>query len=296
MEILRERKLEIINEYLNTPELERSLTKLGKKWGVKRQTISKWLYDAGIEVINYQNRSRIDESVFDIIDTEEKAYWLGFLYADGNISKHGNRFEMNLSIQDLNHMEKFKEFLKFEGKIRITRHHSDKNNICNISIRNAHMWTQLNDKGCIPAKSFNIKFPNESVLPKQLIPHFIRGYIDGDGWLYTSNNNTFVGVCSGSKDFILSIQTMFGGNLSERYYAPSGNYTFVLRWPQLKSRMIARYLYENASIYLERKYLIYKEFCRLEQECSKMSSSKIGEGWNVNPEVISDISQGSETP
>jgi hypothetical protein len=41
MKILRERKLEIINEYLNTPELERSLTKLGKKWGVKRQTISK---------------------------------------------------------------------------------------------------------------------------------------------------------------------------------------------------------------------------------------------------------------
>lgn len=287
MKILRERKLEIINEYLNTPELERSLTKLGKKWGVKRQTISKWLCDAGIEVINYQNRSRIDESVFDIIDTEEKAYWLGFLYADGNVSKYGNRFEMNLSIQDLNHMEKFKEFLKFEGKIRITRHHSNKNNICNISIRNAHMWKQLNDKGCTPAKSFTIKFPNETVLPKQLIPHFIRGYIDGDGWLYISNNNTFVGVCSGSKDFILSIQTMLGGNLSERYYAPSGNYTFVLRWPQLKSRVIARYLYENASIYLERKYLIYKEFCRLEQECPRIPSSKIGEDWNVNPEVIS---------
>jgi hypothetical protein len=40
MEILRERKLEIINEYLNTPELERSLTKLGKKYNIRRQLIA----------------------------------------------------------------------------------------------------------------------------------------------------------------------------------------------------------------------------------------------------------------
>lgn len=58
----------IIDEYLNTPEKERSLTKLGNKYGVKRQTISKWLKQLGYEVINYQNRCRIDETVFDVID------------------------------------------------------------------------------------------------------------------------------------------------------------------------------------------------------------------------------------
>ena len=64
----------IIQEYLDTPERERSLTKLGRKYGVKRQTISKYLKDRNIDVINYQNRCRIDENVFDTIDTEEKAY------------------------------------------------------------------------------------------------------------------------------------------------------------------------------------------------------------------------------
>jgi hypothetical protein len=71
---IRERKLEIINEYLNTPELERSLTKLGKKHNVRRQLIAKWLREEGYEIINYQNRLRCDETVFDKIDTEEKAY------------------------------------------------------------------------------------------------------------------------------------------------------------------------------------------------------------------------------
>lgn len=42
-----------IEEYLNTPEELRSLTKLGYKYGIKRQTISKHLKDLGYEVINY---------------------------------------------------------------------------------------------------------------------------------------------------------------------------------------------------------------------------------------------------
>ena len=45
------------------------------------------LKDRGIEVINYQNRARLNEKAFDSMNTEEQFYWLGFLYADGNISK-----------------------------------------------------------------------------------------------------------------------------------------------------------------------------------------------------------------
>lgn len=64
----------IINEYLNTPEEERSLTKLSSKYGVKRQTIAKYLKAKSFDVINYQNLCRIDQTVFDKIDSEEKAY------------------------------------------------------------------------------------------------------------------------------------------------------------------------------------------------------------------------------
>lgn len=73
-----ERKQNIINaaidEYLNTPEIERSLTKLGRKYGIKRQTLAKYLKARNVEIINQQNRCRINENIFDVIDTEEKAY------------------------------------------------------------------------------------------------------------------------------------------------------------------------------------------------------------------------------
>ena len=118
----REQKQQMINlaikEYLNTPENLRSLTKVGEKYGVKRQTLSKHLKQLGFEVINYQNRVRVNEKAFDNINTEEQYYWLGFMYADGNISSTGNRLEMVLSIKDLAHLEKFRAFLKLETEIR----------------------------------------------------------------------------------------------------------------------------------------------------------------------------------
>ena len=64
----------IIEEYLNTPETQRSLTQLQRKYGIRRQTIAEHLRKRGIEIINQQNRCRVDENVFDAIDTEEKAY------------------------------------------------------------------------------------------------------------------------------------------------------------------------------------------------------------------------------
>ena len=54
---------------------------------------------------------------FEIIDTEEKAYWLGFLYADGSVSSTDNRIELGLAEKDLNHIEKFKEFIGVPNKI-----------------------------------------------------------------------------------------------------------------------------------------------------------------------------------
>lgn len=158
-----------LKEYLSTPKLERSLTKIGKKYGVKRQTLSKRLKLQGYEVINYQNRLRFNEHIFDIIDTEEKAYWLGFLFADGCILEKEKRFQMNLSIRDIDHMKKFQKFLNLETEPL------EDGPFCRMSIRNANIWQQLNDKGCVPNKSLILDFPNKNIFKDEnLIRHFIR--------------------------------------------------------------------------------------------------------------------------
>lgn len=270
----------IINEYLETPENFRSLTKLGNKYGIKRQTISKYLKERGIEVINYQNRVRLDDSVFDNIDTEEKAYWLGFLYADGNISSTGNRLEVHLSIKDIKHLEKFRKFLKLETEFRTG--YCNGKVYCHLSVRNKHLWEQLNNKGCTPRKTLTLDFPNLNIFKnKNLVYDFIRGYVDGDGCLFTKKykyNVTQIEIL-GTEKFLCGIRDF----LQEPGYIRNcgtknfPNKAFKLYYSNLPSRIIARKLYEHSTVYLERKYNKYKYFCQLEEESSNMKSSKIGE-------------------
>ena len=290
----REQKQKLINvaieEYLNTPQELRSLTKLGEKYGIRRQTISKHLKDLGYEVINYQNRSRLNEHVFDIIDTEEKAYWLGFLYADGNISSEGNRLEVRLSIKDLEHLEKFRKFLNLSTEIRTGI--CNGNGFCHLSIRNKHLWHTLYNLGCVPAKSLIVTFPKRSFFNDiKLVLDFIRGYVDGDGCLcyYYSNNGCIRTQLDlvGTKKFLITVNNIFNnkGHIRNKSCKNWENKAYSLRFSDLPSRKIARILYEHATIYLTRKYKKYLYFCQLEEESSRRKSSKIGEDCNVNPEV-----------
>lgn len=77
-----------VEEYIDNYDNEPSLTKLAEKYKMSRGTISNRLKQLGYKVINHQNKLLFDETVFDCIDTEEKAYWLGFWYADGYIESH----------------------------------------------------------------------------------------------------------------------------------------------------------------------------------------------------------------
>ena len=303
--IERERLMNvIIKEYFATPETERSLTQLHKKYGVKRQTIAKYLKQDGFEVVNQQNRLRCNEHVFDVIDTEEKAYWLGFLYADGNISSNGHRLEVILAIKDVDHLEKFRKFLNLETKVRIAKNSGKGEFIARLSVRNKNIWTQLNNKGCVPKKSLILQFPNENVFAnKNLIYDFIRGYCDGDGCLMLhqheakiKTNVSFVGteIFLIELEKFLNIKGFIGSKSSKNHV----NKAFELKYAGTKARKIARLLYENSNIYLDRKYKIYENFCRYEEGSSsnRIKSSKISRSWDANTEVISEIAKGSETP
>ena len=294
-----------IEEYLNSSEENKSLTKIGRKFGVKRQTLSNHLKKMGYEVINYQNKARLNETLFDIIDTEEKAYWLGFLYADGCIDSTGNRIEVRLSLKDLEHLEKFKKFLNLKTEIRtgISKSNGKEYLYCHLSVRNKHMWESLNKLGCNPVKSLTLKFPDKSYFSKkELIVHFMRGYVDGDGCLCiykssTSNSLRTILSLVGTESFLNSFNEICQnkGRIKNKSTKNYVNQAFQLTFGDVISRKIARLLYQNASVYLDRKYNKYLEFCRLEEESSLRKSSKIGESCDANAEVISEITKGSET-
>jgi hypothetical protein len=282
-----------LREYLNTTEEQRSLTKLGNKYNIKRQTLSDRFKKWGYEIVNQQNRCRINEKSFDNITTEEQYYWLGFMYADGNISSDGNRIEVRLSIKDLKHLEKFKKFLELSTEIRTGV--CNGNGFCHLSVRNKHMWNTLNGLGCSPQKSLTLKFPkSEFFKSAENVLHFLRGYVDGDGCLSTYYNATKTSIRTvinivGTEQFLTSINKMFKnkGYIRSKKSKKYDNKSYSLTFSDAPSRKLARLLYENATIYLDRKYEKYLEFCRLEEESSRRLSSKIGEGCDADTEVNS---------
>ena len=159
----------------------KSLRYLADVYHTSRTTLSEKLKNLGYNIKNKQIESKISETIFDSIDTEEKAYWLGFIYADGNIktvTKKIQTYTLNITLKnsDIEHLHKFNIFMS--GTVNIRQN----TNSCVWAASNKHLWQTLNKYGCTPNKSLTLKFPNENIFKsKDLIRHFVRGYFDGDG-------------------------------------------------------------------------------------------------------------------
>lgn len=290
-----ERNQKIVEEYINTPNHLKNLSKLGEKFGLKTlRAVSKILKDAGVEIYNTSHHTSINEHIFDTIDTEEKAYWLGFMYADGCIYSKENRIELSLQDLDVNHLYKFAKFLdsKKEDFVKSYKNYKHgKYNRCRVSFRSKVVWEALNSKGCVPNKSLILTFPDESVLSdKSLIRHFIRGYVDGDGCLcYTKGKAEFNVL--GTEEFLTGLMENLPLDrkypVYKKHKDTDKNFCIFNLWCSTAVR-IMQYLYENATIYLDRKYEKYKEICRLYEESYRGLEGNIGEGCDANTEITKE--------
>ena len=218
----------------------------------------------------------VEESIFDSIDTEEKAYWLGFIFADGNIAdaekikeirnKSVYRIEISLKESDAPHLEKLKSFLKWQGEIRIQKTNFERINRCRLYFNSKHMWETLNSYGCTPKKSLTLKFPNTDIFKnKTLIKDFIRGYVDGDGsisYLNTKHNYMTLRI-TGTKDILEGIQHNLPLERKNKIWKKQNGNVFDLAFNQWRGYYVCNILYKNSKIYLDRKYEKYKEYCRL---------------------------------
>lgn len=223
----------------------------------------------------------VDETVFDCINTEEKAYWLGFIFADGNIAnakrlkeinnKASYRLEVSLQSSDIDHLNKLKTFFKWEGVVKISKTNYKRKDRCRLYFNNKHIWETLNAYGCTPNKSLTLKFPNIEIFEnKELIKHFIRGYIDGDGCIsYLQKDHTKMSLSLlGTVDMLTNIQKHLPIERPNKIWLTSGSIikpsnVYTLSFNLWRGYYVTKYLYENSTIYLNRKYEKYVEYCRL---------------------------------
>lgn len=228
-----------------------SLAEIGKKLHIDRGNLSKKLKQEGIEVINKQHQVHLDQTFFDVIDTEEKAYWLGFFYADGYVSKTDYGIELSLKLDDYHHIEKLLKSLQSDKKI-ITDDHR-----CRLCFRNKHMHESLIKQGCVPQKSLILTFPSKDQVPNNLIIPFIRGYIDGDGSImYGKNQKTFRLSILGTELFL---NTLIEKMKWEKHKFQSAGQAFSVEWAGAYTEKYVDSVYQNANIYLDRKYQKYLE-------------------------------------
>lgn len=116
---------------------------------------------------------RVNEDYFKQIDSHEKAYWLGFIYADGNI--YTNKLQIGLADKDIEVLLNFKKHIQSEHKL-----YKDRDSI-RFTVRSPKIVSDLNKLGVFPRKSLTLKFPTERQVSKKYINSFVLGYFDGDG-------------------------------------------------------------------------------------------------------------------
>jgi hypothetical protein len=257
-----EQEIEIIQKKKNGVKIRQIMSEYSIK---SKKTIYDIIKRNGIKKIA-NKKYQVDDDYFYTIDTEEKAYWLGFLYADGYVRMKNNRsgeLKLKLSSKDREHIELFNKCLSsnypIKDSISIIKYKGteSKSNVSEVRIYNTKIVSHLINNGCVSNKTFLIRLPN---INKSIIRHFIRGYFDGDGCIYISkkgqpsikiiSNEYF--ICD-IKDYLIS----FGINRVN--IRDNGKVKNLMIENKIDCFKFKELLYNESKIFLNRKFEIFNE-------------------------------------
>lgn len=206
---------------------------------------------------------------FERIDSEGKAYWLGFLYADASVTH--NSLKLTLHPKDIGHLEKLKKSLESTHNIFFDRGYP------RFAISNKKMYQDLVKNGCCERKTFLITFPDRKILPENLVRHFIRGYFDGDGSINYSKHSKYnytlwkFEICSNhtflknfKSEFIKLSGVQTECELYKEKRRPTEIFYFKIGSQTCKNlSLIYHFLYNDSSIFLDRKKQKFEEITKL---------------------------------
>lgn len=211
----------------------------------------------------YAKKYDCDSKYFNDIDTEEKAYWLGFIYADGTITFNGsyNQLSIALKSEDKGHLQKFAKSMNSNNPVLDYTNSQFNKDYSKIVLRNEEICQDLINLGAVKNKSLVLKFPK--TLKTNLIRHFIRGYFDGDGCItYINHKKRLVNVYQlkivGTYEMLYELYNIFGLKSKFEFDKTKevNNYTLEFGGNRQVERVMD-YMYEDSIIYLDRKYERY---------------------------------------
>ena len=240
-------------------EFNGSLSAISKATGYKKDTMLEWCYKFNLFYTKEFNKKySLNIDYFKKIDSEIKAYYLGFGMADFGVDKECYNFQFRLKKDDKYIIERLAKELNYTSDL-----HHYKDNIREgyaLTVCSKDMCKDLIYHGIVPNKSGKEVLPN--TVPKKLIRHFIRGFSDGDGYIGGIKDKTLA-ICSMSYNILLSIKLFLEKELSIKEYEikptlkESGNILYYYKIYGDSFMKVLGYLYKDSTIYLTRKYNNY---------------------------------------
>ena len=263
-----------------------SIVLISNQTGYKPDTLREWCHKFGLTPERRKQELSVNEQYFKEIDTPAKAYYLGFLMADGWIMSDFHSWGIGLQEQDKYILERLAKEINFLGEIKNAQQseakfipqHNPNAQYPVLVVKSTNMCKDLILHGIVPKKTGKETLPRD--LDKNLIRHFIRGFIDGDGWVIWNKHKKFnVGVCSSSMNILLSIKEYL-----EETFPEMTDYKIISKIKESSSVKVYYYnlygehadkvlqhLYADTDLYLDRKYQKYLEY--LNYRSPKMETS-----------------------
>lgn len=264
-----------INQWIYEYQNGSSLRAIARKCEVDKERIRHYLRGK-ITVRSKSEENRkyaIRESYFDQIDSQEKAYMLGFICADGNINRKRNTVSIGLNPKDRYILDHFAKQIYIDTyKIRDDIVKNNKRQTTTLRstlfINSEKIRSKLIEYGITPAKSLTLKYPDViNGLSEELQKAFIRGYFDGDGCiaavvLRNGKYKDYRIAFAGNRDFCTSlgntIQLLTGVNT---FLKPEKNIVSLNINGNKQVKTFCDWLFAGSTIHLIRKHQKYLELC-----------------------------------
>ncbi len=228
-----------------------SMVKIAEQFNCSNKTIGRLLKKENIK--SRGNRKIFfNEEIFNNIDNAEKAYWIGFITADGYINEDRGFLSIKLQYDDIEHLKKFAKFIGCSEENIVTEYHNITGKpLCRICLNSRKLVDSLVNLNIRQNKSTD---EHVTSIPNKFIRDYIRGIIDGDGHI----DKKRIDICNS-----IEVLTYIKNYLNEKCYTTIGkicNHCNTYRIFICKNREIAlKFLYYDNCICLNRKYDFIKE-------------------------------------
>lgn len=229
---------------------------IGLMLGVSSRTIRNWRHKFGINPSSVNQGSTqyiLNRSFFQIIDTPEKAYVLGFIAADGAIHRNGRSLSIAIAESDIDHLYAIRDVIGGNNEIHVKTRSSgyQGGTLAVLNLCGVEMVRDLATLGIHPNKASHLCLPS---IPSHLESHLIRGLFDGDGHI---NNRNFSLI--GTAELITGVQSSIQFHTGHLL-----NIRSAKDMPRLvgyrHDRAVLAWIYDSATIVLKRKYEKYNMF------------------------------------